>query len=231
MVRRLVVLTVLAALAAPATAGAADVSVTNGVLRYTAAPGKVNNARFTETVAQTVLINRDSADDDPLVAGTGCTLAVADTSATCIGVTSAAIDAGDQADRVTASYRDMSNTVVGLLNIPVIVTAGDGSDAIIGSLRGDTIEGGPGNDDLDGSAGNDTLRGGDGNDILVPNTGTTRSAAATASTPPSYGLRAVAGVLARRPGQRRRSGRERPDRHRRRESHGVRLLGRRHSRR
>jgi Ca2+-binding RTX toxin-like protein len=187
---RLAVLTVLVALAAPASARAADVSVSNGVLRYTAAPGKVSNARFTETAAQTVVINRDSADDDALVAGAGCVLAVApDTFATCSGVTSAAIDAGDQADRITASYRNMANQVVGLENIPAVIFGGDGSDAIVGSLLGDTIDGGPGNDDLDGSAGNDTMRGGDGNDTLSPNTGTDAVSGGDGIDTAEYGLR------------------------------------------
>ena len=60
----------------PASAHAADVSVdANGVLRYTGAPGKTSNVRFTETAAETVSVQRfpGNGEDDDITAGAGCT--------------------------------------------------------------------------------------------------------------------------------------------------------------
>src|SRR4051794_36094303 len=102
MVRRAAVVIALA-LAAPSAAQAADVSVSNGVLRYAAAPGHKSNATFTEAPAGTVTITRGDADDDVLsVAGPDCSSGPG-TGATCTRVTSAEIDAGDGADRITAT--------------------------------------------------------------------------------------------------------------------------------
>jgi hypothetical protein len=187
---RLAVLTVLVALVAPSLASAAEVSATGGVLRYKPTPGKQSNVVFTETPlnSQRVEVTVATGDEDGLAAVLPeCTPG---TPVVCTGVTSAVIDGGDQADRITATYRDMSNQIAGLQNIPAIITGGDGSDAIVGSLRGDTIDGGAGNDDIDGSAGNDTLRGGDGNDTLSPNTGTDAISGGDGIDTADYGLRA-----------------------------------------
>jgi Ca2+-binding RTX toxin-like protein len=182
---RLAVLTVLLALAAPAAAQAADVSVTNGILRYAATPGKVSNVTFTETAPGTVQITTGDRDDDGLTPLAGC---VAGTPVTCTGVTSAAIDAGDMADRITATYGDPPTN--GLLNIPAVINGGDGNDAIDGTARGDTIDGGPGDDDINGFAGNDSIRGGDGDDIITPNTGTDAVSGGADVDTVIYGFRA-----------------------------------------
>jgi hypothetical protein len=184
---RLAVLTVLVALAAPSLASAAEVSAVGGVLRYKATPGKQSNVIFTETGTQRVEVTVAAGDEDGLTAVTPeCSPG---TPVVCTGVSSAVIDAGDLADRITATYRDMSNQIVGLQNIPALINGGDGSDAIVGGLRGDTIDGGAGNDDLDGSAGNDTLRGGDGNDTLSPNTGSDAISGGDGIDTADYGLR------------------------------------------
>jgi hypothetical protein len=170
MVRWLVVSFALL-FALPASAQAADVSVTDGVLRYTAVAGMVNNATFAENPTGTVTVGVATDNNDPLVAGAGCTAVT--TTVVCPAVTSAAIDVGDQSDRVTATALDENNNFVyGLTTIPATIIGGDGNDVLAGGARGDTIDGGPGNDDIDGFAGNDSLRGGDGNDELRPNTGT-----------------------------------------------------------
>src|SRR3954453_17408805 len=105
MVRRLAVFIVLA-LAAPSAAHAADVSAVGGVLRYTAAPGKISNVTFVEGAAGTVTISRGDKDDDVLsVQAPECTPGPG-TGATCVGVKTATIDAGDMADRVTAGALD-----------------------------------------------------------------------------------------------------------------------------
>jgi hypothetical protein len=165
LVRRLLVTLVLV-LACPAAAQAAAVSVHDGVLSYTGAPGKVSNATFTEGPAGVVTITRGDMDDDALVAGSDCS-AGPGTGATCSGVTSAVIDAGDMSDRITATQ----GITPLLTSIPATISGGEGNDAISGGAQNDTIDGGPGDDDLDGSSGDDSLRGGDGDDILRPNTG------------------------------------------------------------
>jgi hypothetical protein len=155
----------------PASAHAADVSVTDGVLRFTAVAGKVNNATFAENPTGTVTVGVAAEDKDPLVAGAGCTAVT--TTVVCAGVTGAVIDAGDQSDRITATAVDDTGAVIfGLSTIPATIIGGDGNDALAGGARRDIIDGGPGNDDIDGFAGNDQLTGGDGNDVLRPNTGT-----------------------------------------------------------
>jgi hypothetical protein len=170
MVRRLVV-SFAFLLALPASAQAADVSVTDGVLRFTAVAGLVNNATFAEAPTGTVTVGTAAANKDALVAGAGCTAVT--TTVVCSGVTSAVIDVGDQSDRVTATAVDEDgNVIYGLTTIPATITGGDGNDALAGGARRDLIDGGPGNDDIDGFAGNDSLSGGDGNDELRPNTGT-----------------------------------------------------------
>src|SRR3954469_15535488 len=106
---RLAVLSVLVALTAPSAARAADVVVDNGVLRYTAAPGKTSNVTFTETSSATVTVAREmSTDKDPLTLAAGCTGTT--DSAICTGVMSAAIDAGDGNDRITAGFQDTAGT-------------------------------------------------------------------------------------------------------------------------
>jgi hypothetical protein len=163
--------------ALPASAHAADISVdANGVLRYTGAPGKQSNVRFTETGAATVSVEQftstsSNVPDDNLVAGAGCTPS---NPSVCAGVKSAVLDAGDLSDRVEAGWLQNPNdpnTFTGLKTIPTTITGGDGNDVLAGGGVTDSIEGGAGDDDIDGFAGDDTIKGNDGNDDLKPNTG------------------------------------------------------------
>jgi hypothetical protein len=174
MVRRLAVSIALILLVLPASARAADLSVdANGVLRYSAAAGKVNNATFAEGPDGTVTVGIGTENDDPLVAGAGCNPVAA--TVVCTGVVSAVIDAGDMSDRITAYKVDEKNDnafVFGLTTIPAIIAGGDGNDALTGGARNDSIDGGDGDDTLDGNTGNDALRGGNGNDVLEPDRGT-----------------------------------------------------------
>lgn len=158
----------LLTLAVPASAQAATVTLSGGVLKFTAAPGLVNNITFTES-GGTVTIRRESGalDADPFVL-TGCS--GGPDLATCSGpITRIEVDVGDMSDRVTATYG-----VEPVISVPIDMTiiGGEGNDALIGGARNDTIDGGPGDDFLDGSLGNDVLRGGDGNDELKPDRGT-----------------------------------------------------------
>jgi hypothetical protein len=183
MVRRLAVLLALM-LVLPASAQAADVSVTSGVLHFTAEPGKTNNVTFDENPTGTVTVGTGSEDEDPLVAGTGCMPASA--TVVCPGVTSAVIDVGDMSDRVTATRRSPN---FGLVDVPAIIAGGDGNDALLGGLSNDSIDGGAGDDDIDGSVGDDSLRGGDGNDVLYPDVGTDGMVGGDGIDTASYGLR------------------------------------------
>jgi hypothetical protein len=166
----------------PSTAHAAQLSVSGGELKYTAADGRTNDVTFDQTAPGIVRVTRDTApnqDEDPITA-TGCAINTPNTDFTCAGVTRVTVDVGDRSDRVTAT---------GLETLPADLRAGDGNDAIdsgagddvlSGGTGLDELDGGPGDDTLDGGAdddalegwlGDDTLRGGDGNDRLRPNAG------------------------------------------------------------
>ena len=62
----------------PASARAADVKVdANGLLTFTALPGKVNNVTFAEGPNGTVTLGIGADNDDALVPGTGCSAVAA----------------------------------------------------------------------------------------------------------------------------------------------------------
>jgi Ca2+-binding RTX toxin-like protein len=64
-----------------------------------------------------------------------------------------------------------NDTLTGYDGFRMIVTGGDGNDALYGGGRDDSLLGGAGNDTLSGYGGNDMLDGGEGNDILYGSTG------------------------------------------------------------
>jgi hypothetical protein len=172
MVRGIAVVLALV-FALPASARAADVTFSDGVLHYTGAPGLVSNVTFDESLVTpgNVTLTRVTDDSDSFGTVTGCSQG-SPTVVTCAGVTSAVIDAGDMSDRVTAYAVDKDgNRSFGLNTIQVTLVGGEGNDALAGGARTDSIDGGAGDDTIDGFAGDDTLRGGDGNDELKPNTG------------------------------------------------------------
>src|SRR5687768_5394925 len=107
MVRR-VLLLMLLSLVVPASAQAATVTLSGGVLTYTAAPGTVSNLVLTQSGTSLVL-TRISGDDDPLTGGIGCN-PTSDTTMTCPGVRRATIDTGDRADRIYAGGEEVGLT-------------------------------------------------------------------------------------------------------------------------
>ena len=155
----------------PATAQAASLTVSGGVLRYTATPGRISNVTFMETSPGTVIVTRGERGRrrDQRLGLPGGALTF-----TCGGVTSRLeLDAGDMSDRLTAGFLDGAGAFQGVSSVPVEIAGGDGNDALAGGARNDrNLDGGPGDDDIDGFAGDDSLVGGDGNDTLRPNTGT-----------------------------------------------------------
>jgi hypothetical protein len=183
MVRRVLMLVALT-LVAPASAHAATVTVAGGVLTYTATPGKISNVTLTEA-AGTVTLTRGTGDDDTLTFP-GATCAATASGATCAGVTTRIdIDAGDLADRVTATS---GSPPVGV-PVAMTITGGSGNDALTGGARNDILDGGAGDDFLDGSQGNDVLRGGEGNDELEPDVGTDGVSGGEGIDTVGYGLR------------------------------------------
>ena len=82
--------------------------VVGGVLTYTAAPGKRNNVTFSETGRDRHGRRAAPTDEDPLSLGPGVHRNRRERR-TCPGVTSASIDAGDLADRITAAVDDQGN--------------------------------------------------------------------------------------------------------------------------
>jgi Ca2+-binding RTX toxin-like protein len=148
MVRRLAAVLTTLVLVAPASARAATVDTTAGALRFTAAPGLVNNLTLSEGPAGTVTIERlaASADADPFTAVTGTCTLVSVTQVACTAVASIAVDVGDRSDRVTATG----------LALGAMLNGGEGND--------DTLRGGDGNDTLTPNTGTDSVTGGDGLD-------------------------------------------------------------------
>lgn len=184
MVRRALVLTLLTVAGIPSAAQAATLTLSGGVLRYTATPGGVSNVLFTESAGTITVTRPPSTDTDPFTL-TGCS-GTADT-ATCTGVQRIEVDAGDGSDRITATS---GSPAVGI-PVDMTILGGEGNDVLLGGGRNDSIDGGSGDDDIDGSSGNDVLRGGDGNDELAPNTGTDGISGGEGIDTVTYGLRVV----------------------------------------
>ena len=69
-------------------------------------------------------------------------------------------------DRIGYSGRD------GRLDVPGVISGGDGNDVLEGGNGADTINGGNGNDVVEGKGGNDLLVGGAGNDVMEGHGGT-----------------------------------------------------------
>jgi Ca2+-binding RTX toxin-like protein len=181
-VPRLAVAALAAALflAAPAAAHAASVSVSNGVLTYTAQAGAINNVAVAQTDPDTVTVTRLTADTDLFGGGAGCTLA--NNVDTCNGVSSVRVDAGDGNDSISAA---------GLATIPATLMGGAGSDTLTGGAGDDSIDGGADNDVLNGGPGDDTLGGDDGADVFNGGDGIDTVTYGSRATP-SYSIDGVA---------------------------------------
>jgi len=158
MSRAALILALFFALSAPA--GAAVLTTSGGVLRYTGGDGKSN---LSLSGGSTVTIYRVSDDTDPIAVGGSCTMTITDFAYECTGVSSLVADAGGGDDSLYAGDS---------LTVPAVLSGGPGADTLGGGAGNDTLDGGSGNDTLLAGSGADTLRGGDGADQLSPGPGT-----------------------------------------------------------
>ena len=127
--------------AAPAMA--ADVSVNDGELSFTAAQG-IENAVVISGDSSSITVTDPS---DPIIAGAGCT-SVDLVTVACDGVT-----------QLNIRVRDFNDLVTNDSAVPSIVHGLNGDDTLTGGSGADELRGANGNDVLDGRGGNDTLVG------------------------------------------------------------------------
>jgi hypothetical protein len=140
------------ALAGAAPAIATDVAVEGAVLRIVDNNSEVNALDVGPSAIGYDVFD-DSSELDP---GAGC-VALHPHRVSCLGsIGSVTVDAGGGDD------------VVGLqgVEVPVLVSGGEGSDLIEGGSNNDRLNGGPGEDTIVGEAGNDVIAGADGDDML-----------------------------------------------------------------
>jgi hypothetical protein len=172
-------LALAAALAAPAAAGASEISLAGDDLVFRAAPGERNNVSVLEgpggpgtvrfgDIGSTIAFPAGACEASPL-GWTDCRAGGA-----------VRVELGDGDDRFTLGTSSRVSNPVTVsggagddelkgdeVNPVATVLAGDeGADRLTGGRGDDELHGGPGADTLDGHAGRDRLFGGDGDDTL-----------------------------------------------------------------
>lgn len=153
---------VLAALAAPAAAGAHSVvRVSSGELSSLSADATSLNT-LTARMRGSRVVLRDPTVDGGMDIGS-CDPGDIDNNGFTIeafcpraGLRLVRLDVGDREDRVTAK-----------LPVRVLLLGGEGADRLLTGPADDTILGEAGDDDLGGGAGRDTLGGGPGADVIA----------------------------------------------------------------
>ena len=161
------------ALAVPASADAATLSVSGGTLTYSSEPGRRTAIVATVSSGTSVLVVRTISpfyppenDTDPIVAP-GCTPDAGydpGVAFVCPGVS-----------RIVASTGDLDDSVqVTDFTGPVTVSGGAGDDSLNGGPGSDVVSGDEGADYLSGGAGDDRLDGGDGDDSMNGDAGADR---------------------------------------------------------
>jgi Ca2+-binding RTX toxin-like protein len=169
----ILLLSLLAAHAAPASAATVEVSA--GTLRYTAAAGEVNHPIFHHRAEDELVVYDSSSGRQPVTAGAGCTQD-GESTAICprAGVTAASFYLGGSPR--TAATTD-SLTLTADVPVPVTATASSGANArvsyidlrpVTASLDGIDNDGPAGRRDNLGS-GIGAVFGGDGTDSLAGN--------------------------------------------------------------
>ena len=177
---RILAATVGLALAAPAAAPAATVSMVDSKAVFTAASGESNNLVVRNVTGG---IEFEDAGAASMTAGAGCSV-VAPKRVRCpvTVLPGVVVDAGDGNDTVDDD----------LYVTPFTTYGGLGNDVLRGGGGPDTMDGGPGNDSLDGSFGNDVLVGAEGVDALVGGSGRDRASYMERSAAVSVSLDDVA---------------------------------------
>jgi hypothetical protein len=139
----------------PASALAAEtVSVTNGVLNYTAGDGTVDAIWVTDGNKKRVVVTDFATPSG--ATGTGCT-GSGPNSAECTGATSLVLSTLDGDDNVRVFSA-----------LPATINGGDGQDTLYGGPEGDTLDGGAGDDTIEARDGvADTIDCGPGIDLAL----------------------------------------------------------------
>ena len=169
MIKHVVLVAFVLALAAPAAAQAGTVSRSGSALMYTANPGERNGVSV-EAASATIVLITDGGSGVDIADGSGCfpidtENPRAGAQCTVDAQTMIVTQLGDRDDRYVGEQG---------LQLPELV-AGEAGDDVIDSAEGaDGIDGGSGNDRISGGGGNDTLLGGAGNDLLVGDAGDDR---------------------------------------------------------
>src|SRR3954453_3475925 len=148
----------LLALALPSAAQAATATTADGNLRYTGAPGEVNNVSFARVSGDTFRVTDVGA---VITAGTGCV----QESPNVVRCATA------RGRPIIARLGDQNDSAASRTSRTVQVFGEDGNDRLAGASGRDTLAGGAGDDNLPGAAGADRLRGGSGNHQLSGNSG------------------------------------------------------------
>jgi len=176
---RITALACLIGLALAGDARGASVSVEDGAIRFTAAPGEENGLWGSASYDGTWTFK----DRVSLFPGPGCETWDGPTSVRCPGsFPSLEMDLGDGDDRASlgggASATRLrivggvgDDWISASTSVPVHVEGGPGVDYIWGGSADDVLEGGDDTDGIAGEGGGDRILGGAGNDRLVGNSG------------------------------------------------------------
>ena len=164
-------------LLAPASALASTVSVEDGIARYDASFGEINNL----TVSEAPGINANTKHivfHDSGAVIKGCNAVDDHTAACLVPLSSSKIRAGlgnknDRMEPVDPNISvgfsvegDQGDDVLIGTQRRDILDGVDGNDTLRGRNANDVLEGANGDDDLRGDAGPDVMQGGSGNDVL-----------------------------------------------------------------
>lgn len=160
---RILLAALVAAMAVPATASAATVTLRNGTATFTAASGEANHLTIDYEGTGNAYMAFEDTGVTSMTAGAGCSSVGAQTvrCPTTAVTTSVVVDLGDGNDYLGS----------GVFSRPSTVYGGLGNDTIHSGFGSDVVDAGAGTDTIDGWWGDDVIDGGDGADSIAGNTG------------------------------------------------------------
>ncbi|HEX8204459.1 MAG TPA: calcium-binding protein [Solirubrobacteraceae bacterium] len=175
------ILGVAAALAAPASAGAATLHyegpTDQEILVLTASPGEVNNMSIQDHDVDGAVTLYDAGTTFTLDTPYCKDMETGYGQAVCPAPNGMRLDLRDGDDYVVVSSGvtepvtmlggDGRDRLEGYEHA-VVLDGGAGDDKLVGSAENDQLDGGEGNDEVEGNAGSDRLLGGGGDDVLRP---------------------------------------------------------------